>query len=397
MNGPTPSLSGTAQVTLALLIAFSGCSEAPANRTPDSESGGSDNLGGSSSGGARTAMSSGGASGVGGGQLGSGGSSGGTLGSAGVFGASGGALSSGAPSGGASSNFGGTAALGGAGGAPVSSGGASTGAGGVSTGGATVSSGGAASGGAAAQGGSGGAFGVCSGMPATAVKIYTIGDSTMSVYASSVYPRMGWGQPLGDLFDAKCASVVDKALSGRSSKSFFNEGAWTPIKNALKSGDYVLIQFGHNDEKSEEPTLFTDPQTTYKQYLTMYVNETRAKQATPILLTSINRNNWDGKMLRDTHGAYPPAVRELAQSLKVDLIDMTALTKTYFERIGPAETAKLFLILKSGQFPNYPNGVTDNTHFQEVGARTLGRLAMADAYAQKLTLATLLKAVPSAP
>ena len=172
---------------------------------------------------------------------------------------------------------------------------------------------------------------------------------------------------------------------------------WSEVSTALKSGDYVLIQFGHNDEKSEEPTLYTEPQTTYKQYLTMYVNDTRAKQATPILLTSIHRNSWNGTTLKDTHGAYPPAVRELAQSLKVDLIDLAALTKTYFERIGPSETPKVFLILTAGQSPNYPNGVTDNTHLQEAGARGIGRLAMADAYAQKLTLATLLKAVPSAP
>jgi lysophospholipase L1-like esterase len=208
---------------------------------------------------------------------------------------------------------------------------------------------------------------------------------------------MGWGQPFGTYFNAACATVVDKALSGRSSKSFFDEGAWTPVKNALKSGDYVLIQFGHNDEKSDEPTLYTDPQTTYKQFLTTYITDTRAKQATPILLTSINRNNWTGTTVKDTHGAYPPAVRELAASLSVDLIDLTALTKTYFERIGQAETAKLFLILSAGQSPNYPNGVTDNTHLQEKGALTIGQLTVADAYAHNLSIAGLLKAVPVAP
>jgi lysophospholipase L1-like esterase len=233
---------------------------------------------------------------------------------------------------------------------------------------------------------------------AKATTIYMIGDSTMSVYAATLAPRMGWGQPFGTYFNASCATVVDKALSGRSSKSFFDEGAWAPVKNALKSGDYVFIQFGHNDEKNEEPTLFTDPQTTYKQFLTTYVTDTRAKMATPILLTSINRNNWStGTTVKDTHGAYPPAVRELAASLKVDLIDLTALTKTYFERIGQAETAKLFLILAAGASPNYPTGVTDNTHLQEKGALAIGQLAMADAWAQKLSIASFLKAVPIAP
>ena len=90
-------------------------------------------------------------------------------------------------------------------------------------------------------------------------------------------------------------------------------------------------------------------------------------------------------------------MRELAQSLKVDLIDLTALTGSYFGRIGPAETAKLFLILSAGQSPNYPSGVTDNTHLQEFGARAIGRLTMADAYSRKLSVATLLNAVPTAP
>lgn len=287
------------------------------------------------------------------------------------------------------------------------SGGAASG-GGTGTAGA-VSAGGAGAGGAGAGAGAnaGGSAGTGSGggveptvctSAAKATTIYMIGDSTMSVYASTLAPRMGWGQPFGSYFSASCATVVDKALSGRSSKSFMDEGAWTPVKNALQSGDYVLIQFGHNDEKNAEPALFTEPQTTYKQFLTTYITDTRAKMATPILLTSINRNNWStGTTIKDTHGAYPPAVRELAASLKVDLIDLTALTKAYFERLGQAETSKLFLILAAGESPNYPTGVTDNTHLQEKGALAIGQLAMTDAWAQKLSIASLLKAVPVAP
>jgi lysophospholipase L1-like esterase len=219
----------------------------------------------------------------------------------------------------------------------------------------------------------------------------------MSVYDSNSYPRMGWAQPLGDLFAPKCAKVVDKALSGRSSKSFMEEGAWKPVKDALKSGDYVLIQFGHNDEKSDNAALYTEPQTTYKQYLTAYVNDSRAKQANPVLLTSINRDYWNGTTLSDSHKGYPPAVRELAQALDVPLIDLEALTRTYFTRIGPTETDKVFLILKPGESPNYPDGVTDTTHLQEAGARAIGRLAMSDAYTRNLPLAALLKGAPVPP
>ncbi|MES1188544.1 MAG: rhamnogalacturonan acetylesterase [Myxococcales bacterium] len=323
-----------------------------------------------------------------------------------VAGAGGTVTAAGQANGGTAPIAAGTSGGPGAGGGAGSSGGTSTGSAGSEAGGGASSSGTGGSGGSASgnagAGGSGGAggtapFGVCTKAPAKAVTIYMIGDSTMSVYASNLYPRMGWGQPLGDSFAPQCATVVDKALSGRSSKSFYDEGAWTPIKSALKAGDYVLIQFGHNDEKSDEPTLYTDPQTTYKQFLTTYVTDTRAKSATPLLLTSINRNKWSGTTLSDTHGAYPAAVRELAASLKVELIDLTALSKTYFERIGQTETNKLFLMLSAGQFPNYPDGVTDTTHFQEKGAIAIGQLAMANAYAQKLTIASYLKAVPVAP
>jgi lysophospholipase L1-like esterase len=198
--------------------------------------------------------------------------------------------------------------------------------------------------------------------------VYVIGDSTASSYASDLYPRMGWAQTLPDFFAPACATTADKAISGRSSKSFYDEGAWTPIKNALRQGDHVLIQFGHNDEKTDDAARGTDPYTTFQQYLSIYIDDATAKGATPILLTPINRNNWSGTTLQDTHGDYPPAMRDLAQKKQVALVDMTALTKTYFERIGPAATAKLFLILAAGESPNYPSGVTDNTHRRKARA-----------------------------
>lgn len=245
-------------------------------------------------------------------------------------------------------------------------------------------------------GSSSAAFSICSGTPASRrpVSIYVVGDSTASVYASDLYPRMGWGQVLGDYFASACAVVKDKALSGRSSKSYLDEGNWTPVRDGLASGDFVIIQFGHNDEKSEDAARYTDPQTTFKQYLTKYVNETRAKNAFPVLATPIQRNKWNGGTLSDTHGAYPPAMRELAQELDVPLVDMTELTKAYFEKIGQAETTKLFLVLAAGESPNYPEGSTDNTHLQEKGARVVAQLFTSDAYEQKQPLAANLKAIP---
>jgi lysophospholipase L1-like esterase len=373
-----------------------GNSTASSGAAGTATSGGGAYGGGTPSGGAAgAATGTGGAAGTGAGAPNNGGAGAGTAGGAGTSPGNAGIGNGGAGNGGdgtagmATSGTGGSVSGG-------ASGSANGGASGSTSGGR--SAGGAGAGGRGTAGTGGASFGVCNGAaPPRAVSIYVVGDSTASVYASDLYPRMGWGQPLQDLFATQCAVVHDVALSGRSSKSFIDEGAWTPVRNALASGDIVLIQFGHNDEKTDDPARYTEPQTTFKQYLTTYITDTRAKQATPILLTPINRNSWSGTTVSNSHGAYPDAMRELATSLGVSLIDMTAITKQYFERIGQAATADLFLILAPGEFPNYPDGNTDNTHFQEVGARKLGQLVAYDAYRQRLTLASFLKAVPAAP
>jgi lysophospholipase L1-like esterase len=231
----------------------------------------------------------------------------------------------------------------------------------------------------------------------TTPTVYVIGDSTASVYDSDLYPRMGWAQPLQDSFAPACATISDKALSGRSSKSFWDEGAWTPIKGALRAGDFVLIQFAHNDEKSDDAARYTEPFTSYEDYLSKYIDDTLAKGATPILATPINRNQWSGTTLKDSHGDYPVAMRQLAEKKKVALVDATLLTKAYFERIGQAATTKLFMNLAAGESPNYPTGNSDNTHLQEKGARLVAQMILADLYRQNLAPGTLAKTVPVAP
>ncbi len=234
----------------------------------------------------------------------------------------------------------------------------------------------------------------CTGDPRV---VYVVGDSTASVYESNLAPRTGWAQVLGDYLEPRCASVKDMAISGRSSKSFYEEGAWTPVLSALASDDLVLIQFGHNDEKSEDPKRFTEPFTTYQQHLTQYVQDTRGKGAQPILLTSIQRNKWNGGAVSDTHGDYLRAVRELSQTLQVPLIDMAALTKATMDRLGEVESAKLFLILAAGESPNYPTGVTDNTHLHERGARLFAQLVVSDARQQGLALGAWARVAAAAP
>ncbi|MCC6488222.1 MAG: rhamnogalacturonan acetylesterase [Candidatus Hydrogenedentes bacterium] len=223
-------------------------------------------------------------------------------------------------------------------------------------------------------------------------RVYVIGDSTAAAYPEERRPLAGWAEELQEHFDPARVIVEDKARSGRSSKSFLEEGAWAPIRDALKPGDFVFIQFGHNDSKKEDPKRFTEPDTTYKQFLTTYVNDTRAKGSVPVLLTSINRYRWDeNDKLVDTMGAYPDAARALAKELDVPLIDLHQRTRKLYESLGPQGTRSLFLFLAKGESPNYPDGKEDGTHLREEGARAVSKLVVEAIQDLKLPLANAIK------
>nr|WP_273848269.1 rhamnogalacturonan acetylesterase [Halalkalibacter alkalisediminis] len=208
--------------------------------------------------------------------------------------------------------------------------------------------------------------------------IYVVGDSTASNYASSLAPRAGWGQVFGELFDKKIA-VKNHATSGRSSKSFIDEGRLTVVLNEIEKGDYLFIQFGHNDQKDDDPSRYTEPYTTYKSYLKQYIDGAYVKGAIPVLVTSVERRRFtDDGQARDSLGDYPKAMKELGEELNVPVIDLTEKSKEMYEEIGPEGTKNVFLWIEAGEHENYPNGVQDNTHFQENGARLIAQLVAED-------------------
>ncbi len=224
------------------------------------------------------------------------------------------------------------------------------------------------------------------------ITLFTIGDSTMANKdTTNGNPERGWAMALQQFFDASKVVVDNHAVNGRSSKSFFDEGRWKVITDKLQAGDYVFIQFGHNDEKSEDPKRYTDPQGTYKEFLTMYVNETRAKGAFPVLMTSIARRKFDGGMPIDTHGAYLNAVRELARTLDVPMIDMAEKTRKLLLGVGPEDSKRIFMWLQPGQSPKYPNGLQDDTHLNEYGAFRIAQLVVAGIRELELPVAKYLK------
>ncbi|WP_045312524.1 rhamnogalacturonan acetylesterase [Lentzea aerocolonigenes] len=209
---------------------------------------------------------------------------------------------------------------------------------------------------------------------AAPVQVFVAGDSTASTYEASLAPRTGWGQAL-PRFVTSNAVVVNEALSGASSKSFVDLGRLDRILSRIKRGDYLLISFGHNDEKKEDPARYTEPSTTYKSYLSQYIDKSRAKGAKPVLVTPVERRRFTSAgTISPTHGAYPAAMRQLAAAKGVPLVDLTASSTALFNRAGVEGTKKYFLHLKAGQSPNYPNGVEDNTHFQTAGAVEVARL-----------------------
>ncbi|MES2653166.1 MAG: rhamnogalacturonan acetylesterase [Bacteroidota bacterium] len=203
--------------------------------------------------------------------------------------------------------------------------------------------------------------------------IYIIGDSTAANKQANAYPETGWGMELQSFFDSQ-VKVDNRALNGRSTKSFLNEGKWESILTTLKAGDFVLIQFGHNDQKIDKPETGTSL-AEYKSNLIKYVKETQARNAFPILMTPIMRRNFKDGVFNDTHLGYPDVVRKLADSMHIPLIDMHRKTEKLIVQLGDLPSLKLFNHVDSGHV-NYPTGKKDNTHLSPEGAKVIAGLVV---------------------
>ena len=206
------------------------------------------------------------------------------------------------------------------------------------------------------------------------ITIWLCGDSTMSIKEKKAYPETGWGMPFVYFWDSTVI-IENLAKNGRSTSSFRNEGLWKIVLDKAGEGDYVFIQFGHNDEVSTKKTYTTE--TEFKNNLKQYVSETRSKKATPILLTPMARRKFDaaGK-IEGTHDVYSQIVRDVAKEEKVLLFDMDKITQQLYQQFGVENSKLLFMQLKPNEHPNYPEGRDDNTHFNELGARLIAQLVL---------------------
>ncbi|MFE9447496.1 rhamnogalacturonan acetylesterase [Streptomyces sp. NPDC006739] len=195
--------------------------------------------------------------------------------------------------------------------------------------------------------------------------LYIAGDSTAAQKYADEAPETGWGMAL-PFFLRKEIQVANRAMNGRSSKSFVDEGRLDAVLSVIRPGDLLLVQFGHNDEKSADPTRYTEPWTTYQDYLRRYVEGARAHGARPVLATSVERRKFDadGNAL-PTHGDYPAAMRALARRDGVALLDIQALSLALWQRLGVEATKTYF---------NWTATEQDNTHFNPPGAIAVARL-----------------------
>lgn len=223
--------------------------------------------------------------------------------------------------------------------------------------------------------------------------IYLAGDSTMCFYPAKRFPRLGWGM----MMQSKCkpgTKVFNFAQGGRSSMSFITEKRWEKIRKSAKKGDFVIIQFGHNDGHRGEKNLYraTDPQTTFKLYLKLYIAEARARGMIPILCTqtALCRFDKSGKAV-NKRDSYIIACREVAAETKCDLVDLNAYAHSRMNRMGKEKSALLHMIFAPGKYPAYPNGSKDACHLSQAGAEFYAAAFVELARKQNLKIAELFK------
>ncbi len=207
------------------------------------------------------------------------------------------------------------------------------------------------------------------------ITVFMIGDSTMADKPLEDNPERGWGQIFPEFFTDD-VRIENHARNGRSTGSFIREGRWDTVMARLHAGDYVIIQFGHNDQSKEKGDRYTPPET-FKENLRRFVRETRSREAYPILCTPIMRRRFDSTgTFYDVHGVYPDLVRGAAAELDVPLVDMHRLSEKVIIEHGPEGSKRIFLWIAPGVFASLPEGKQDNTHFSEYGARLMARLAV---------------------
>lgn len=203
--------------------------------------------------------------------------------------------------------------------------------------------------------------------------IFWAGDSTVRQNSIATYPQTGIGQGMSRYLRPD-VRMENHAENGRSTKSFLDEGRLEPIAERIMAGDFLFIQFGHNDEKPEDPTRYADPETGFPENLERFVNVARSKGAYPVIITPVTRYNRNAPGARYRHDLWAASARRTAQKLGAALIDLTAMSEKLVDALGEQARTRFYMNLPAGVYPNYPDGQADNTHLQPEGAVTFAGL-----------------------
>lgn len=205
--------------------------------------------------------------------------------------------------------------------------------------------------------------------------IHWIGDSTVQYNDIRSWPQCGMGQALG-LYLQPGVQVANHARNGRSTKSFRDEGLWQPVPAQLQPGDILLIQFGHNDKKREDPSRYASPDQ-YAANLLAYAQEAADAGALPVLVTPLTRREFVEGSLTETHGPYPAAAQAAAQSAGLPCIDLTGASRRFVQALGELRSRSLYMFFPAGAYASEPEGKADNTHLRYPGAAAFAGLVAA--------------------
>jgi lysophospholipase L1-like esterase len=199
--------------------------------------------------------------------------------------------------------------------------------------------------------------------------IYWAGDSTVQYNSILTFPQTGMGQVM-NLFLKPDIRVENHAKNGRSTKSFLDESRLAPIYDRMQEGDFLFIQFGHNDEKKQDPERYTEPEGEYTENLKKFVNAARNKNAFPVLITPLERRCFgeDGTLGDGDHGPYAEAMKKAAKQWNVPLIDLCGKSRRELRKAGPEETKKWYMHVPPNIYPHFMDGLSDDTHLKYEGA-----------------------------
>lgn len=205
--------------------------------------------------------------------------------------------------------------------------------------------------------------------------VFIAGDSTAAEKLAEKRPEAGWGEKIPLYFNKKIV-FSNHAKNGRSTKSFIAEGRLNEIEERITENDYLLIQFGHNDQKLDDPDRGTDPYGDYLDNLDKFITLANNHKAQPVLLTPVTRRDYlaDGCLNPKTLGDYPQAMKEFAKKEQIPILDIFTRSQNWLAQFTKDETRKFYLHGKPNEWSNYPEGVVDNTHFSEQGAMEIARI-----------------------